>query len=116
MITINQIWLSTTAMDMRCGSGRLLAHIIKAHQGIKPNCAYLFYNKTGSRVKVLVHDGIGVWLCTRQLDDGRFLGLTNQIAYASTHTGITLNREQFDALINGLPWRNMGKDLLIPTL
>ncbi|RXZ03088.1 IS66 family insertion sequence hypothetical protein, partial [Klebsiella pneumoniae] len=27
MIPINHIWLSTAPMDMRCGSGKLLAHI-----------------------------------------------------------------------------------------
>ncbi|ECN1490370.1 transposase, partial [Salmonella enterica subsp. enterica serovar Enteritidis] len=49
MIQINQIWLSTTAMDMRCGSNKLLAFILEKHHGIKPHCAYLFYNKTGTR-------------------------------------------------------------------
>ena len=50
MIPINHIWLSTAPMDMRCGSGKLLAHIITQHQGILPHCAYLFYNKTGTRL------------------------------------------------------------------
>ena len=50
MIPITHIWLSTAPMDMRCGSGKLLAHIITQHQGIRPHCAYLFYNKTGTRL------------------------------------------------------------------
>ena len=60
MIPINHIWLSTAPMNMQCGSGKLLAYIITQHQGIRPNCAYLFYNKTGTRLKVLIHDGLGV--------------------------------------------------------
>nr|WP_313100234.1 hypothetical protein [Moraxella sp. CTOTU48717] len=35
MIQINQIWLSTTAMDMRSGSNKLLAFILEKHHGIK---------------------------------------------------------------------------------
>ena len=116
MIQITQIWLSTTAMDMRSGSNKLIAHIIKHHQGIKPHCAYLFYNKTGTRLKVLVHDGLGIWLCTRQLDDSKFHGLGKQLNLASAQTGLTINQEQFNALINGLPWHNLGKDLLTPLI
>ncbi|WP_143514133.1 IS66 family insertion sequence element accessory protein TnpB, partial [Psychrobacter piechaudii] len=52
-----------TPMDMRCGSGKLLAHILTEHQSIRPHCAYLFYNKAGTRLKVFIHDGLGVWLC-----------------------------------------------------
>ncbi|WP_413544793.1 IS66 family insertion sequence element accessory protein TnpB [Acinetobacter baumannii] len=35
---------------------------------IKPHCAYLFCNKRGHRMKVLVHDGLGIWLCARRLN------------------------------------------------
>ncbi|EGK06714.1 hypothetical protein HMPREF9373_2659, partial [Psychrobacter sp. 1501(2011)] len=44
----------------------------------------------------------------------KFHGLTKQLA--TTQTGISINREQFNALISGLPWRNMGKDKLTPIL
>lgn len=118
MIPINQIWLSTSAMDMRSGSNKLLAHIIKQHQGIRPHCAYLFYNKKGTRLKVLIHDGLGIWLCTRTLDDSKFHGLGNQLAkrYPTDTNGLTLTQSQFDALISGLPWHNLGKALLTPLL
>ena len=114
MIPITHIWLSTTPMDMRCGSGKLLTHILTEHQSIRPHCAYLFYNKAGTRLKVFIHDGLGVWLCSRQLDDNKFHGLTKPLT--TTQTGISINREQFNALISGLPWRNMGKDKLTPIL
>ena len=38
-------------MDMRSGSNKLLAFILQHHPGIRPHCAYLFYNKTGTRLK-----------------------------------------------------------------
>ena len=120
MIQITQIWLSTTAMDMRSGSNKLIAHIIKHHQGIKPHCAYLFYNKTGTRLKVLIHDGLGIWLCTRTLDDSRFHGLGERLMRHQTEpnqqTGLTINHKQFNALISGLPWQNLDKEMLTPLI
>lgn len=58
------------------------------------------------------HDGLGVWLCTRQLDDSKFHGLGKQLNFASAQTGLTINQEQFNALINGLPWHNLGKEII----
>ena len=112
LIHPQQIWLSTTPMDMRSGSNKLLAFILQHHQVIRLGCAYLFYNKTGTRLKVLIHDGLGVWLCTRQLDDSKFHGLGKQLNFASAQTGLTINQEQFNALINGLPWHNLGKEII----
>ena len=116
LIHPQQIWLSTTPMDMRSGSNKLLAFILQHHPGIRPHCAYLFYNKTGTRLKILIHDGLGIWLCTRTLDDSKFHGLGKQLNLASAQTGLTINQEQFNALINGLPWHNLGKDLLTPLI
>ena len=116
MIQINQIWLSTTPMDMRSGSNKLLAFIIEHHQVIRLGCAYLFYNKTGTRLKILIHDGLGIWLCTRTLDDGRFHGLSERLmrhhSLTNPTTGLTISHEQFHALINGLPWHNLGKEII----
>ena len=118
MIQITQIWLSTTAMDMRSGSNKLLAFILQHHPGIRPHCAYLFYNKTGTRLKVLIHDGLGIWLCTRTLDDSKFHGLGERLMrhHSPTNptTGLTISHEQFNALVSGLPWHNLGKDILTP--
>ena len=79
LINPQQIWLSVTPMDMRSGSNKLLAFILQHHPGIRPNCAYLFYDKAGTRLKVLIHDGLGIWLCTRALDDSKFHGLGERL-------------------------------------
>ena len=34
--------------------------------------AYLFTNRRGTRMKVLIHDGHGIWLAHRRLNQGRF--------------------------------------------
>jgi len=69
----------------------------------RPHHAYLFSNRRANRIKVLVHDGIGVWLAVRRLNAGRFVW---------PHQGgvtLTMTREQFDALVLGLPWQRIGE-------
>lgn len=34
---------------------------------------YLFANRRANLMKMLVHDGIGVWLATRRLNSGKFV-------------------------------------------
>lgn len=68
-----------------------------------PHTAYLFANKRANRLKVLVHDGIGIWLAARRLHQGKF-------AWPSENTAnCRLGREQFEALVLGLPWQRMGE-------
>ncbi|MDM9653257.1 IS66 family insertion sequence element accessory protein TnpB [Pseudomonas wenzhouensis] len=38
----------------------------------KPHCAYLFANRRANRMKVLVHDGVAIWLAARRLNQGKF--------------------------------------------
>lgn len=118
LIHPQQIWLSVTPMDMQCGSNKLLAFILQHHPGIRPHCAYLFYNKAGTRLKVLIHDGLGIWLCTRALDHGRFHGLGERLmrhhSAPNPTTGLTISHAQFNALVSGLPWHNLDKDILTP--
>ena len=67
-----------------------------------PNHAYLFANKRANRMKVLVHDGIGVWLAARRLNAGKFV-------WPRDGTGtLSLTRPQLDALVLGLPWQRLG--------
>ncbi|WP_157782916.1 IS66 family insertion sequence element accessory protein TnpB [Pseudomonas sp.] len=40
----------------------------------KPHCAYLFANRHATRMKVLVHDGIDVWLAARRLNNENSIG------------------------------------------
>jgi transposase len=70
-----------------------------------PTClpAYLFANRRGTRRKVLVHDGIGVWLAARRLNQGKFVWPRDR---AVTRT---FTRVQLDALVLGLPWQRIGE-------
>jgi transposase len=62
----------------------------------------VFANRRADRLKVLVFDGVGMWLCTRRLQSGSF-------AWPREDTGcLVLSREQFDWLVAGLPWQRLG--------
>ncbi|WP_266096750.1 MULTISPECIES: IS66 family insertion sequence element accessory protein TnpB [Acinetobacter] len=75
------------------------------------HCAYLFCNKRGHRMKVLVHDGLGIWLCARRLEQGKF-------HWAQVHQGesVALSPEQLQALIQGLPWQRIGRQQVVTML
>ncbi|GJB85200.1 MULTISPECIES: IS66 family insertion sequence element accessory protein TnpB [Pseudomonas] len=72
MSRIDAIWLATDPMDMRAGTETALARVIAVFGAAKPHCAYLFANRRANRMKVLVHDGVGVWLAARRLNQGKF--------------------------------------------
>ena len=62
MIRIDSIWLATEPMDMRAGTETALARVVEVFGAAKPHCAYQYPNRRANRIKVLVHDGEGVWL------------------------------------------------------
>ncbi|WP_434635663.1 IS66 family insertion sequence element accessory protein TnpB [Pseudomonas sp. D2-30] len=86
-------------MDMRAGTNTALARVIAVFGAAKPHCAYLFANRRATRTKVLVHDGFGVGLAARRLNQG------NSIGQAFTKTlkwsWIPNTPEHFRALANG---------------
>jgi hypothetical protein len=53
-------------------------------------------------MKLVVHDGFGVWCATRRLNEGHFIWPA-----PNTSALPALTREQFQALVVGLPWQRM---------
>lgn len=49
---------------MRAGTESALARVVKVFGAAHPHTAYLFANRRATRMKVLVHDGVGV--CGRE--------------------------------------------------
>lgn len=103
MIPVKQIWLAVNPLDMRCGMDKALACVVQDFGYARPHHAYVFTNKRANRIKVLVHDGIGIWLAARRLNKGKFIwpepGLEN----------FNLDEEQLQALVLGLPWQMVGE-------
>lgn len=71
LIRIDAVWLAITPMDMRAGTETALARVVAVFGAAHPPTAYLFANKRGTRLKVLVHDGLDIWLAARRLADSR---------------------------------------------
>ena len=96
------MWLAVEPMDMRAGADRLLARVVDVFGFARAHHGYLFANARGTRLKLVVHDGFGVWCATRRLNQGRFVWPS-----AATSALPALTREQFDALVLGLPWQRL---------
>lgn len=65
--------------DMRAGAERLLAQVVLVFGQARAHHAYLFANSRATRLKLLMHDGFGVWCATQRLNQGRFLWPTAEI-------------------------------------
>jgi len=102
VIRVDNLWLATEPLDMRAGTETALARVVSVFGAARPHHAYLFANRRANRMKVLVHDGIGVWLAARRLNSGKFVWPRDAANTAS------LTRAQFDALVLGLPWQRLG--------
>lgn len=104
MIRVDAVWLALGASDLRGGIDALLALVLRAFDGgAQPHHAYVFANRRADRLKVLLYDGVGMWLCTRRLQEGSF-------AWPRETTGsVALTREQFDWLVQGLPWQRVAR-------
>jgi transposase len=102
LIRIDEVWMSEEPLDMRAGMDTALARVVSVFGYARAHHAYLFANKRANRMKVLVHDGFGIWLCARRLHRGRF-------SWATSDRGakLSMSAEQLNALVVGLPWQQL---------
>lgn len=96
-------WLVVAAMDLRCGMDRLLVAVqaLLGREAIDGG-AYVFCNRAGTRIKVLVVDATGVWLCVRRLHAGRFIWPRRDASLCE------LSAEQFAWLCAGVDWQRLS--------
>ena len=108
MIRIDSLWLAVEPMDMRAGAERLLASVVQVFGSAQAHHGYLFANARATRIKLLVHDGFGVWCAARRLNAGRFMWPREVNTDVSAGVApMTLTPAQFDALVLGLPWQRL---------
>lgn len=107
MIRIDAAWLAAAPMDMRGGTDTALAKVAAVFGAAHPHTAYIFRNKRANRLKILVHDGFGIWLAARRLHQGKFIWAPGEVSTVS------LQRPQLDALVLGLPWQRLGPHAVI---
>jgi transposase len=97
------IWLVVAPVDMRRGVDGLSLYVQEV-LGESPcaGSAFLFRNARGNRLKVLVWDGAGVWLCQRRLHQGRF-------AWPKPGEPRCLVTEaQWEWLVAGVDWQRLS--------
>lgn len=108
LIRIDTLWLCTQPQDMRAGADRLLNIVVNTVGAARAHHGYLFANLRATRIKLLVHDGFGVWCATRRLHAGRFVWPQHSPGDSATAT-LALSAAQFEALTIGLPWQRLGE-------
>ena len=104
MIRIDSLWLAVQPVDMRAGADRLLARVVQVFGAAQAHHGYLFANARSTRIRLLVHDGFGLWCAARRLNKGSFEWPRDAAADA---VPLALSSDQFAALVLGLPWQRL---------
>mgnify|MGYP003950424117 CR=1 FL=1 len=93
-----KIYVAAEAVDMRKGFEGLYS-LVRDHLGQDPLSGYLFLfsNRTHTRVKALVWDGSGLWVCAKRLERGRF-----HWPEAKEVASVSMRPEELAMLINGM--------------
>lgn len=110
MIRIDAVWLATAPLDMRAGPDTALARVVATFGAAQPHHAYVFANQRANRLKILVHDGFGLWLAARRLHQGKF------VWPARGAPNVALAHSQLQALVLGLPWQRLSAQGAITVL
>lgn len=99
----SQVWCAVEAVDMRMGMDGLSLRVQQA-LGKQPcdGSAYAFRNRRGNRLKLLIWDGTGVWLCQRRLHQGSFVWPKAGDAV------LPLSETQWSWLIAGVDWTRLA--------
>lgn len=94
-----KIFVATEAIDMRKGFEGLHG-LVRDQLGQDPLSGHLFLftNTTKTRLKALVWDGSGLWVCAKRLEKGRFHWPVTEPASRS----VTMRPEELAMLVNGL--------------
>jgi len=96
-----RVWIAAGHTDMRRGMQSLALQVQEAlkrdpHTGD----LYVFRGKSGSLIKILWHDGIGMSLYAKRLERGRFI-------WPSATAGVvSISSAQLAYMLDGIDWRN----------
>lgn len=93
-----KIYVAVEAVDMRKGFEGLYG-LVRDQLGADPLSGHLFLfsNRTRTRLKALVWDGSGLWVCAKRLEKGRF-----RWPEAEGRRSVTMRPEELAMLVNGL--------------
>ncbi|MGA7965707.1 MAG: IS66 family insertion sequence element accessory protein TnpB [Gammaproteobacteria bacterium] len=96
-----RVWIALGHTDMRRGMQGLS---LQVEQGLKRDPhggdLFVFRGRSGSLVKIIWHDGVGMSLYSKRLEKGYF-------PWPSAKDGVvSLTSSQLACLLEGIDWRN----------
>ena len=94
-----RVWLAAGATDMRKGFNGLYG-LVRDRLECDPTSGhvFLFTNARRNRLKLVVYDGSGLWVCAKKLDRGRFRWPDADRAVKK----IVLSHEELALLLGGI--------------
>ena len=97
-----RVWIAAGHTDMRRGM-QGLARQVQETLRRDPHAGdlYVFRGRSGSLVKILWHDGIGMSLYAKRLERGRFIWPT-----AAASGIVSISASQLAYMLDGIDWRN----------
>ena len=108
MLTPTSWWIAVTPVDLRRGMDGLLATVVwQLGRDALDGSAYVFRNKSGSRIKIVYGDGTGVWLCQRRLHRGRF------VWPRAGDCVCAIDAASFGGLCAGVDWQRLSAPSLV---
>lgn len=93
-----RIFVVTGATDMRKsfnGLYGIVAH--QLHEDPASGHVFVFCNRTRNRIKLLVWDGSGLWVCAKRLEEGSF-----HWSWGTDNPSTTISHESLSLLLGGL--------------
>jgi transposase len=100
-VAVAQFWIGVD--NMRRGLDGLSA-IVQQRLGRAPcdGSAFIFRNRAGNRLRLLLWDGNGAWLCQRRLHQGRF------VWPKADDTVFAMSQAQWQWLVAGVDWQRLS--------
>jgi transposase len=96
-----RVWIASGHTDMRRGMQSLA---LQVQEGLErdPHVGdlYVFRGRSGSLIKILWHDGVGMSLYAKRLERGRF------IWPSATSGAVSISASQLAYMLDGIDWRN----------
>ncbi len=93
-----KIYVACEPVDMRKGFDGLYG-LVRDQLGQDPLSGHLFLftNRSHTRLKALVWDGSGLWLCAKRLERGRF-----RWPHVTDASSVMMRPEELAMLVNGM--------------
>ena len=99
-----RVFIVTGSTDMRKSFNGLYA-IIKHRLEADPTSGhvYVFCNRLRNRIKLLLWDGSGLWVCAKRLERGRF-----SWEWPMDEPGVRIAHEELSLLLGGIDLSEAG--------